>query len=176
MADGADVQSIPTLREWLAALTVYQSDASGALAGIAMEVRRGLDWVHEQMVQWQRSIRDCEEAVVQAKAELAARRFPDWSGRDPDTTVQERNLRRAQAKLEHAEDQVRKCKAWLGKLPKMVEELYSGRGYRLQIFLEGDMVRGLTLLDRRLDALERYADLRIDYSSNPSVMPPEKSS
>ena len=49
-------------------------------------------------------------------------------------------------------------------------------GYRLQIFLDGDMARGLTLLDRRLDALERYADLRIDYSTNPSVMPPEKSS
>ena len=176
MAEGADVQSIPALREWLAALSVYRSETAEALSGINMEVRRGLDWIHEQMMQWQRSIRDCEEAVVQAKAELAARRFPDWSGREPDTTVQERNLRRAEAKLEYAQDQVRRCKSWVSKLPKMIEEMYTGRGHRLQVFIEGDMVRGITLLDRRLDALERYADLRVDYSTNPSAIPPEKSS
>ena len=68
MADGADVQSIPTLREWLAALTVYQSDASEALAGIAMEVRRGLDWVHEQMVQWQRFSRRRNSNVSMLRA------------------------------------------------------------------------------------------------------------
>ena len=57
---------------------------------------------------WKQATRDCEEDVAQAKAELAARRFPGFDGRMPDTTIQERNLRRAEARLDYARDQVRK--------------------------------------------------------------------
>ena len=95
---GADVRSIPALREWLGAVRVYQSDAADALSGLAQEVRRNVDWVGEQLNLWKRAVRDCEEAIVQAKAELRARQFPDSNGRMPDSTMQERNLRRALAK------------------------------------------------------------------------------
>jgi hypothetical protein len=168
----ADVSSIPALREWLAALTTYQSDAGDAVSGIQQEVRRGFDWLADQLALWQRAIRDCEEEVVQAKAELAARKFPGWDDRMPDTTVQERNLRRAEARLEHAEDQVRKCKSWLSRLPKLVEESFSNHAHRLSTFLEGDLARGIAVMDRQIDALERYAGLRTDYSSTPSAVPP----
>ena len=90
----------------------------------------------------------------------------------PDTTVQEINLRRAHARLDYAEDKVRTCKAWLSRLPKQVEETYTGAGNRLANFLDSDLPRGLLGLDRRLDALERYADLRTDYASGTSVSPP----
>ena len=167
----ADVSSIPALRDWLAALTTYQSDAGNAMSGIQQEVRRGFDWIADQLAMWQRAIRDCEEEVVQAKAELAARRFPGFDGRMPDSTVQERNLRRAEARLEHAEEKVRKCKSWLARLPKLVEESFTSHAHRLNIFLEGDLARGLAVLDRQIDALERYAGLRTDYSSTPSAVP-----
>jgi hypothetical protein len=172
MATGADVSSIPALREWLAALAVYHSNVSESLSGINMEIRRGFEWIAEQLALWQRAVRDCEEEVTQAKAELAARRFPGFDGKMPDTTLQERNLRRAQARLEHAEEQVRKCRAWLGRLPKLVEEAYTGAGHRLQTFVETDLVRGVAVLGRQLDALERYANLKTDYSSTPSSLPP----
>ncbi len=168
----ADVSSIPALREWLAALVTYQHDAGDAMSGIQQEVRRGFDWLEQQLDLWQRAIRDCEEEVVQAKAELAARRFPGFDGRMPDTTVQERNLRRAEAKLEYAEEKVRTCKRWLSRLPKLVEETFTGHAHRLTNFLEGDVARGVAVLDRQIDALERYAGLRTDYSSNPSAVPP----
>src|ERR687893_309705 len=106
MAAGADVSSIPALRDWLAALAVYNSETGEALAGINMEIRRGFEWVAEQLHLWQKAVRECEEEVVQAKAELAAKKFPGWDGKMPDTTVQEKNLRRAQARLEHAEEKV----------------------------------------------------------------------
>src|SRR5207253_191296 len=96
MGPGADVGSIPALRDWLAALSVYRTEAAASLAGIQGEIRRGHEWVAEQLSLWQRAVRDCEEEVVQAKAELAARKFPGFDGRMPDTTVQEKNLRRAQ--------------------------------------------------------------------------------
>jgi hypothetical protein len=168
MAAGADVASIPALRDWLAALAVYNSETSEALAGINMEIRRGMEWVHEQLSLWQRAVRECEEELVQAKAELAAKKFPGWDGRMPDTTVEERNLRRAKARLEHAEEKVQKCRQWIGRLPKLIEEAYTAAGHKLQLFLDSDLARGIALLERRLDTLERYAGLRTDYGAAPS--------
>ena len=169
MADSADVRSIDAVRDWHAALAAYGENLSEALAGVQMEIRRGFDWLHEQLVLWQRAVRECEEEVVQAKAELAARKFPDWSGREPDTTVQEKNLRQAKARLEHAEDQVQKVRAWIGRLPKAVDEAYSGPARRLGNFLEVELPRGLAVLDRRVAALESYAGLRPDYAPAPAA-------
>src|SRR5262245_61574388 len=171
MPDGADVASIEALREWLAALVIYRGEVDEALSSIQMEIRRGLDWVADQLSLWQRAVRDSEEEVTQRKAELAAKKFPTWDGRMPDTTVEERNLRRAQARQEHAEDEVRKCRSWITRLPKLVEECYTGHGHRLQLFLEGELTRGMAVLDRRIDALERYAGLKTDYSTGASVVP-----
>lgn len=162
MDAGADVTSIPALREWLAALALYKSDASEALGGIRMEIRRGIDWISDQLSLWQRAVRDCEEEVTQAKAELSARKFAGFDGREPDTTLQERNLRRAKARLEHAEEKVRTCRTWLARVPKQIDELYSGHGHRLELFLDGDLTRGAALLTRRIEALERYAEVKHD--------------
>lgn len=172
MNDGADVRSLAALRDWLAALVTYQHEANAALAGINIELRRAVDWVDEQAHLWQHAAREAEEAVTQARAELLARQFPGWDGREPDTTLQERNLRRAEAWLEHCHEKVRTCRSWAARLPKLIEEIYTGHGHRLQIFLEGDLARGLTQLDQRLQALERYTGERIDYRSTPSVLPP----
>jgi len=169
MADSADVRAIDALREWVAALAIFRHEAEESLAGIAMEIRRGIDWVGQQQDLWQRAVRDREEAVVQAKAELAARKFPNWDGRMPDTTVQERNLRRAKARLEHAEDQVALCRKWMVGLPRMIEETYSGAGHRLQMTIEGDVARGAADLQWRIEALERYAETRPDFAPTPSA-------
>jgi hypothetical protein len=165
----ADVRAIDALREWLAALATYRSEAAEALGGFRLEIGRANDWVSEQMHLWQRAIRRCEDAVVQAKAELAARQFPDVNGRMPDTTVQERNLKRAKARLEHAEEKVATCRKWLAHLPKVVDEVFSGPANRLANTLEGDVPRGMAALERQIDALERYAELKTDYSTSSSI-------
>lgn len=172
MTPGADVRAIDALRDWLAALATYRSEAAEAVSGIRLEIGRGVEWVHEQLRLWQSSIRKCEDEVVQAKAELAARRFPDFDGRMPDTTVQERNLKRAQAKLDHATEQVAVCRRWLTQLPKEVDEIFTGPGALLANFLDADVPRGAALLDRRIDALERYIGTRTDYSATPNAPAP----
>ena len=169
MSAGADVREIDSLREWLAAAVVYKSESEEALASIRLEIRRGIDWVSDQLDRWERSLRDRDDAVVQAKAELAGRRFPGPTGRMPDTTVQERNLRRAEARLEHAQDQVRKCKKWLVNLPKIVDETFSGAGHRFAMLLEGDVAKGLALLHAQIESLERYAETRADFAPTPST-------
>lgn len=172
MATGADVRSIPALAEWLAALKVFQTAAADAVGGTNMELRRAVDWVADQAQLWKREVRNAEEAVVQAKAELNARQFPGYDGRMPDTTLQERNLRRANARLDHAHDRVRTCQGWLSRLPKLIEETYAGRAHRLGVFLDTDLERALAVLVRRLDALERYAEVKTDYRAAPVAPPP----
>ena len=160
----ADVRSIDALRDWHATLTGYGESLAEALAGVEMELRRAREWIAEQLSLWQQAVRDCEEEVTRAKAELAHRKMPTWDGRDPDCTVQEKNLRRARARLEHAEDQVQVCRRWSQKMPEVVDEVYNGKARRLANFLEEDLPKALTILSRRLAALEAYAGLRPDYA------------
>ena len=164
MSAGADVREIDALRDWLAAAVVYKSESEESLASIRLEIHRGIDWVSGQLDLWQRSLRDRDDAVVQAKAELTARRFPGPTGRMPDTTVQERNLRRAVARFEHARERVAVCKKWLVNLPKIIDETFSGAGHRFAMLLEGDVAKGLSHLDGQIEALERYSETRADFS------------
>jgi hypothetical protein len=169
MADEADVRSIDVVRTWHAALADYGDTLREALAGIELELHRAQDWLDEQLSRWQRAIRDYEDDVVRAKAELSQRKFPNWDGRVPDCTVQEKNLRDARARLEHAQDQVVACRQWLSRLPKLIDETYTGSGRRLANFLEINLPRALADLTRRIRALESYAGDRPDYAPAPSV-------
>ncbi len=168
MADAADVRSIDAVREWHAALAEYGDTLAESLAGVELEIRRAYDWLEEQLSRWQREIKDCQEEVTRAKAELSQRKFQTFDGRQPDCTVQEKALRLAKAKLEHAEDQVTKCRQWIGRLPKMVDELYVGASRRLSNFIEAELPKGLADLGRRIAALESYANLRADYAPTPT--------
>lgn len=164
-AGGADVRSIQALHEWLAFLATYRSDASECLSGVQMEIRRAQDWLEEQLGLWQKTVRECEDDVHQKKMELNQRKVPDYTGREPDTTLQEKALRKAQARLEYAEDKVRACKSWSQKLPKIIDENYSGPAARLQAILDGELAAGMAGIARQLDALEKYAGLRRDFTA-----------
>ena len=71
-------------------MTNYADSLAEALAGVELEIRRAFEWLDEQQALWKQAIRDCEEEVVRAKAELSQRKFKTWDGREPDCTVQEK--------------------------------------------------------------------------------------
>jgi exonuclease VII small subunit len=163
----ADVRSLDGIRDWCAAVKTYREDCAASLAGIEMEIRRAVDWVDDQGRRWASAVRDCEQELWQAKQDLNARKIPDWSGREPDTTVQERAVRRCEARLEHAQDQVRRCRSWMQKLPKLIDETYRANSHRLNLILEGDLAKALASLERRIASLEAYAGERPDFAPGP---------
>ena len=169
--DGADVRFIPVLREWLASLTAYRGDADEAMSAARMEARRGEEWLHTQLGIWQKAVRDREEDVHQAKMELSAKKVPGPTGRMPDTTLEEKALRRARVRLEHAEEKVRVCRAWLSRLPKLIDEMFAAPAHRLQTFLDTEFSHAQSVLLRQAEALERYAELKADFSSAPKSPP-----
>jgi hypothetical protein len=172
MGPAADVRSIDLLRDWHAALCVFRTESLDALAACELEIRRAMDWLADQRDHWRQVLREAEEEVTQAKAELAARRFPDFSGRMPDTTVQQKAVRMAEAKREFAEEKMDLCRRWLQKLPHAVSESYEGPARQLANMLEGELPRGLALLERRVDALEAYANLQAPAAPRLAAPPP----
>jgi hypothetical protein len=167
----ADVRSIAAVIDWRADLTNYADSLGEAMAGVDLEIRRAFDWLEEQLAKWKQAIRDGEQEVAHARAELAQRKFPTWDGREPDCTVQERNLRRAKARVEHAEEQVEIVRRWIGRLPKLIDEMFTGPSRRLKGMLEADVPVALAELAQRIASLESYAQLRPDYASLSSVAP-----
>lgn len=159
MQPGAAVDSVALLQDWHDKLCIFRADAADALSAIALEIRRAEDYLDDMLRHWQRLIRRFEQEVAQAKIELFNRRFPDFSGRIPDCTVQEENLAQAERRLEHARRQVELVRRWMQRLPNAIAEVYLGPGKRLSHFIEGELQRGIHLLERRIEALQAYLKL-----------------
>ena len=124
----ADVKSVEALQDLHTAVTGFRTDAQEAIEAVNLSVRKGHDYLSDQLKFWQAAIRTTEDEVFQAKQELAQRKYVGFDGRVPDTTVQEQNLRRAQAKLKYAHDKVDKVRMWQRRLGQAVNETWDGPG------------------------------------------------
>ena len=160
MGPGADVQAIDALEDWHNALCLFRDEALESLNSIALETRRAFDWIDEEAKAWHREAREAEEDIVRAKAELNQRKTPDFSGRIPDTSLQEENLARAKARLRNAEEQMDVCRHWAARLPKMVSEEYEGTARRLGTFLDIDLPAAIAQLNARIQSLHRYTEVK----------------
>jgi len=169
MLESAEVGSLNALAEWRTALANYAETLADGLAGIELELRRVADWLDERAAYWRRMVRQREEEVTRAKAELSQRQFPGWDGRIPDCTVQRKNLQRAKARLEHAQTQVERVRRWQNRLPKIIEEVYRGAAHRLQRLLESTIPAALEDLQLRLAALEAYTAIQPVMGTHPTV-------
>ena len=160
MEAGADVRAVQALQDWHGQLSRFRQEALEALSMLRLEIRKSFDWIEDTARDWKFEIRDAEEEVVRRKAELAQRETPNFDGRIPDTSVQEKNLARAKARLEYAHDQVEACRRWAGKLPKMISEEYDATARQLANMLETDVPNAMARLTEQVVALERYLDIR----------------
>ena len=154
MSTSAEVASLDALRDWKAALGAFRGSAQEALVGVELAVRRAFDWLDERRDFWQQELRRREEAVTVAKSEL-------WRKKNlpiiahPDTTEQEKALRRALARLEEAQEKLEKHRQWAIALRRAVEE-YEGPARRLGHRLEADLPKALALLAEKIATLESY--------------------
>jgi hypothetical protein len=162
MNGSASVHSLQALYDWHAALVIFRTEALESLASISLEIQRAQSWLDDQLRFWQMEARDADEEVAQRKQELSSRKFPDFSGRIPDCSVQEENLWLAEKRLERARDQIDTVHSWFHRLPKMVNEEYEGAARHLTNMLEGDLPRGLAILKSQMASLEAYLNIRLE--------------
>jgi chromosome segregation ATPase len=162
----ARVDAIDTLAEWKERLVGFRGHAQEALTCVELEIRRLFDWLDDQRKYWEHELRRREDQLVAAKADLWRRKAMPIVGKSPDTSEQEKNLRKAQQRLAEAEDKLERTKKWIPLLGRAVDE-YRAQGHRLAGILEGDLPRALALLEQKLAALESYVRLTAPAASVP---------
>ena len=116
MADSARVHSLAALEQFRSTWLDFGDQGVAALDLITAEIRRTQEWLQEQLERWKFEIRKCEEAVFLAKQELAKRKMMRFADRIPDTSEQEKALRKALARLELTDG---------FDLPSLLSETYS---------------------------------------------------
>lgn len=166
MQPPARVTSIESLCDFRAALATFRAEARDGLAANDLDIRRAGDWLTEQRRFWQRTVREMQDEVTHAKAELFRRQTVLPGERVPDCTQQIKALRLAQQKLEHAEQRVVNCRRWEPLLQRAVEE-YQGPARQLGGLLDGDLPRSVALLDRLIVSLEAYVAVAAGSSPKP---------
>ncbi len=158
MGQSARVTSIDALRTWRESLSVFHDDAVEALGAVELDLRRTLDWLDGQTRFWQLELRRRDDAVVQAKSELARKKMMPIIGRTADTTEQDKNLRRAQMRKQEAEEKLERARQLGPILTRAIDE-YRGPARRLSGMLDADVPNAIALMERKLDALQAYLAL-----------------
>jgi hypothetical protein len=155
----AQVHSLDKLLDFQAALATYTHHAKEALSSIELEIRRTLDWIEQQEKVWHAEVRRAEDDVYKAKQDLARRRLVKIGDRPADTTEQEIALAKATRRLEYVEEKQANCRRWLRALPEAIKE-FQGYQVNYQTVLESDVPRMNAFLDRKMDLLEEYMQLK----------------
>jgi hypothetical protein len=158
MAEAAHVTSIDALKEFKTALVKFGTDAQAALCAADLEIRRTLDGLEQQLKRWQTALRERQEDVVRAKAELSRRKWGHRDGGGPGTTDQEVALAKAQQRLREAEDKIETVRRWQRLLPREIYD-YQGPARVLLAWLEANLRHSTAILETRIAALEAYAAL-----------------
>jgi hypothetical protein len=144
------------LREFRAALATFATEAKESQSVNDMTVARGLDFFKNDLLKyWQSEIRKREDALTNAKADYERCRMQSFGGRAPDCTDQKVALKKAQIRLEVAQEKLKAVKKWSRVLDEEAEE-YRGQSHQLSDMMAGDMPRAIAELDRMLTALEAY--------------------
>ena len=155
MGPAAHVTETEALVDFRAMLCTFADQAKDALGIIDHEIQRTYSFLDEQMRGWQVAVRQAEDEVIQAKIELNQRRNQRIGDRKPDTTFQEKALRKAQAKLEFSQDKLAATKRWQRDLPHELMN-YEGPARQLQNALDGQLPRMLAFLERKIASLDAY--------------------
>ena len=168
MATSARVTSVQAIADFKVALLGFCQEAKEVLATIEMEIRRTMDWVErDQLPYWQREIRNRQEEVAQAKADLFRKQLTRISGQNPDYLEERKALRIANSRLEKAEDKVQICRSWANRQLTQAVDEYEGPARQLAGMVEGNPPPIVIYLDRIIGSLEAY----LDVESHSKVLP-----
>ncbi|HVS37128.1 MAG TPA: hypothetical protein VMS17_16320 [Gemmataceae bacterium] len=157
MRESARVLATDALRDFQTALAKYSAKAREALRAALMDVQHTFDWLESQLKLWTRETEKRHEEVNRCRSELAiARSAPEhWRSAVAEKEI---DLRRAQGRLREAEEKTAAVRRWRRMLPQQVNE-FELPMRRLGGFLDGDVRRGLAVLDAKIQALEEYMRL-----------------
>jgi tetrahydromethanopterin S-methyltransferase subunit G len=164
----ANVHSVEAVAAFTTALRVFEDEASRALVLIDEQARVAQTWLeHDAPAYWRQQVRLRQELVTQARLALEACKRKTVGDHRPSCIEEKDAYELARRRLHEAEEKVETCKRVAQRIRHEVDE-YRGRVMGLRGFLEGDVPRTLSLLERMIDSLESYIGRSIDSGSAPA--------
>lgn len=158
MNPAANINNVEVLATFQLALQHFEEKAKDSLMNIDMDLRRTVEWLEEMYASWQTEIRQAEDALAQAMRELQRKKMMKIGDRTPDTSDEEKEVKKCKARLEHAEDKLERTKHWMRAFPEAVLD-YEGPGRQLKTQVENGIPNMITILSNKIAALEQYQQL-----------------
>jgi hypothetical protein len=170
MSQFARVTSIGVLQTVASAVQKFRGESAAAIDDLAGQLRRAQEWIHhDRKTYWSQELYRSQETVSQARVQLQQARISRRiAGHEPACIDEQRALDRAKRRQTIAEEKCRAVQHWEIAIDRAVEEFQQNRT-RFITWLDTDMLRAVTVLDRMSETLEKYISLAVPESS---VLPP----
>jgi hypothetical protein len=157
----ANVTSLDALRDLRSALIEFAEATGETMVGLDMELRRGLQWILEdQPRHWKTEEQKLQKRVQEAKLELEHCKSLALPGAVAPCSEQKHILERAILQLRHVEDKIKVTRHW-GRIVEHEAREWQGRANQFNSSLDGELPRGLAMLEQAIRSLEAYAAVTV---------------
>ena len=154
----AGVNSIDVIRVFRDGLCLFGDDCRAGLTAAEMDAHRASNWLRDRMADWQLQLKRRKQDLSNAQAELFRMKLSSAHSEPPGVTEKKELVRKAQRRVEEAEQKIVAIKKWMPVLQHAIEE-YHGRSRGLTDILESGVPHALAMLDRMTEALDAYISL-----------------
>ena len=157
MGQSANVSSVDAIRQFAAAVVVFQEEARLCLTSLDSQLRQILFWLERDRPSfWKREIENCIRDIADARVRLHQCRMRRMGDFRPSCIEEVKDLEAAQKAMEFAQKQVPNVKRWNIEASHEGNE-YHGRAAQLVQSIEREIPRLLAILAFTIDRLEAYA-------------------
>lgn len=161
MNGSANVRSLAAITAAKAALVSFADQVEQALATIATESRRMLEWLeHDRPRYWRSRIRVATDEVTEARAALQRCLMYPVGDERPSCREERAALKRAEARLAYCEEKAERLKHWKRELQHELFQ-YEGRISQLVRLVEADVPEAIQMINKLLERLEEYQAVRV---------------
>jgi exonuclease VII large subunit len=156
MSETARVTSVDAIKEFRETLVIFCENVRAGLCANEMESRHVLDWLLSyQPGYWARQLRQRQEELAQAQADLHRLKLQRAQGMRVDDIEQKTAVERAKERVDEAEEKLVKVRRWGRAVQQAIDE-YQARARQLADLVEGNPPANVLFLDRVIDSLESY--------------------
>jgi len=157
MSQSANVESIQALRDFRLAMLKFIEAARVSLNEADADLRRHGHWLSEDRRQhWASEQQRRHEKFQRAKLALLEKRLQKTgTGGQPSIVDEEKAMKAAHRAFEEAQQKAEHTKRWTRRLEEQVLQ-HKGALQGLHLALDNEAVTAIALLERMIEALERY--------------------
>ena len=154
----ANVKSIATIRQFRADLQEFNDSLRQTLDILGSELQRAVDYFEtDRSSYWPAQVRRASDKLAEARINLERCQVTTRPGEGPSCYEEKKALQRAKQRLATADAKVRATRKWVVIVRQEVDNFRS-RLAQVTHLSDTELPRGIALLDRLANRLDRYSE------------------